>query len=154
MEPGQQTQPPRIEQLRDLVRTYRVCYEASPEYSAYTGKIKAVGFDVELYATHHDLPKAPTAGCPECAPLERALREIADFVLPKERRPSRYEVHGSRGIEYSARRGKRPDIKLTIIVEHSEGINDPIDACEIRCRDEIVANLKALHASEGQWRER
>jgi hypothetical protein len=35
---------------------------------------------------------------------------------------------------------------------HVRGISEPIDACEMRCLNEMTSALKRLGACEGRWR--
>jgi hypothetical protein len=111
-----------------------------------------VGFEIDVSATHHQPHRAPVSGCPECEPPLRALEAIVKFVLPKEPRDSIYdiEVHWG-GLQYACQRGNRPEVSATIHVLHGDGADRPVDACEERCRHEIVGKLQALGACEGVW---
>jgi hypothetical protein len=104
--------------------------EARPEYVAGDERPRPVGYVIEISATHDDPHVAPVAGCPACAAPLATLEEIVAY----------------------RRRGNRPEVRATILVEHGEGFDRPIDACEQRCLDEIVSRLKQLGACEGQWR--
>jgi hypothetical protein len=140
------------ERLRELVRSHRVCFECSQDYSAYTGELQAVGFLVEVYATYDAPTHHPSPGCDLCAPVEEALRDIVEHVLPKARaRSTTFSVELPHTISYDSRRHARPDRSASIEILHRSGVNDPVDECERRCRDEIVARLEALGACEKSW---
>jgi hypothetical protein len=138
--------------LRALVRRHQVCWESRPEYAAVDGNAQQVGFVVEITATYDHPARPPVAGCTECdAPL-RALDDILDYVVPRERRDSIYELHLRRGaIQSDRRRWNRPEVSAAIRVVHGDGADRPVDACEDRCRREIIGKLKELGACEGVW---
>jgi hypothetical protein len=141
-----------LARLRELVRAYEVCWEVRPECVAGEEHPKPVGYIVDISATHGETKRAPVAGCPACkAPLE-ALEDIVAYVLPREHRDSTYDVHIMRGsMQFDRRRGNRPEVAATILIEHGEDFDRPIDACEKRCLDDIVSRLKQLGVREGQW---
>jgi hypothetical protein len=138
--------------LVDFVNRYHVCWEVWPEYLMVGGKERQVGFELELTGT----PEAGTdhvgPGCPACRRVYSALHAIADWILPKEERPSRYEIGPyEQGLRYSAVRGNRPDVTLSVKVLHRRGFDQPVDQCEVRCLAEMKQRLKQLGACERQW---
>lgn len=142
-----------LEELSALTHRYRVCFEVSPEYAYVGGERREIGYAVELFGTHDEPLKAPAPGCPECAPVQSALEEIIDFVVPRELRDSRYDLHVDRNrLAFSETRGRRPDVSARITILHKQGVNRPVDACEARCLHDIVRSLRAIGALEGRWR--
>lgn len=140
-------------QLRDLVRDHEVCWESRPEYAAGGESLRPVGFVVDVSATHHEPHRTPVAGCPECEAPFDVLRRVVDFILPREPRDSIYDVHIRGGsMRYDRRRGNRPEVVATVLIEHGAGADLPIDACERRCLEDIASRLKQLGACEGEWR--
>lgn len=141
------------EELRELVRAHRVCFESTTDLSAYTGEVKPVGFAVSVFATDEDPSHEPSPGCELCVPVEAALSKIVDYVVPKAQdRTTHFDVSFSHAISYDKKRHARPDRSAMIEVLHRNGVNEPIDDCERRCRDEIVARLMALGVCERTWR--
>ena len=138
--------------LSGLVKRYQVCWEVWPEYLMVAGKEKQVGFELELSGT----PEAGTShlgpGCPACRQVFEALHAIAEWILPKERRPSTYELGPfQQALRYSSVRAMRPDVTLSVKILHRQGFDQPIDQCEIRCLDEMKEKLKVLGACPRQW---
>jgi hypothetical protein len=141
-----------LTQLRELVRAHEICWETRPEYVAGADFPQPVGYVVEISATHAEPHASPHAGCPLCREPLAAIEKVIAFVLPRERRDSIYDVHLMRGsLRYDRRRGNRPEVVATILIEHGDGADRPIDDCERRCLHDIVSRLKQLEACEGQW---
>ena len=143
---------PELTRLRELVRHHQVCWESRPERAVVGETLLAVGFVVEIAATHDHPPHEPLSGCAECAVPLRALEAIVAFVLPQGLRDSvcDVQVHWGR-LQYARRRGNRPEVTATIQVLHGDGANRAVDPCEERCLHEITATLKELGATEGTW---
>lgn len=94
----------------DLVKRYQVCWEVWPEYLMVGGKQQQVGFELELSGTHEPGTEHVSPGCPACHHVYSALLAIADWILPKEERLSRYEIGPyEQALRYSAVRGNRPE---------------------------------------------
>jgi len=143
---------PEVAQLRELVRRHQICWESRPERAVVGETLMAVGFVVEIAATHDHPPHEPLSGCVECAIPLRALEAIVAFVLPRGHHASVYEVHVQWGrLQYARRRGNRPEVTATIQVLHGDGAARAVDPCEEQCLHEITGTLKALGATEGTW---
>src|SRR6266568_8820002 len=78
--------------LADLVKRYQVCWEVWPESLIVGGKQTQVGFELELSGTPELGPDHIGPGCPAGRNVYDALYAVADWILPKEERPSMYEV--------------------------------------------------------------
>lgn len=138
--------------LVDLVSRYQVCWEVWPEFLMFGDKQQQVGFELELSGTHESGTGHVTPGCPACHHVYSALLAIADWILPKEERPSRYEIGPyEQALRYSAVRGNRPDVTLSVKILHRRGFDQPVDQCEVRCLEEMKLRLKQLGACERQW---
>ncbi|MBI4442587.1 MAG: hypothetical protein HY649_04355 [Acidobacteria bacterium] len=141
--------------LADFVELYRVCWEVWPEYIALNGEKRQIGFVLELVGTHEPGVEHPTPGCDHCLRVFGALQAIAEYILPKETRPSRYEIEVyDQAIRYSPKRRNRPDVILQIKILHRQGFERPLDECEIRCLTEMKQRLRDLGACEAQWSSR
>ncbi|MBI2841485.1 MAG: hypothetical protein HYX75_24480 [Acidobacteria bacterium] len=82
----------------------------------------------------------------------RSLRNIANTVLPKEPRPSAWEVgYFQPAIHHSPVRDYRPDVTLMITIVDRDDFARPVDACEVRCLAEIQERLRILGACDRQW---
>ncbi len=143
---------PNEQLLREIVTRYRVCWQVWPEYLTVGKEKRQIGFELELSGTHEPGVQHPEPGCPACQRIFVALRAVADWILPKERRPSTYEIEAyDQAIRYSPVRQNRPDVTLTIKIIHRQGFDAPVDACEVRCLKEMQDRLKELGAQERQW---
>lgn len=141
-----------VPQLRELVTRYRVCWEVWPECIWAEQKRRQIGYQLELYGTHEPGFEHATPVCQACQRLYVALRAMAEWILPKEKRPSTYEIGAyDQAIHYSPTRRNRPDVTLRIRIIHRHGFGDPVDACEVRCLTEMQERLRELGAQERQW---
>ena len=143
-----------LEELRMVVQDHRVCWEVLPERIPVKDEEPLkVGFDLMLYGTH-EVGMHPTPGCERCAQIYRDLRKIANWIIPKEERPSRYEISiYESAIGYNRMRGNRPDVELTIKILHRARYDQPVDECEVLCLNEMKAKLLDLGAQEKRWKE-
>ena len=138
--------------LKELVKQFRVSWEAWPEYAVVDRERRQIGFTLDLYGTHEPGTGHIDPGCRHCHRVFAALRVIADWILPRDERPSRYEIESyNPSISYSPARGNRPDLTLTIRIQHREGFERPVDACEVRCLEEMKQRLREVGACERQW---
>jgi len=137
--------------LKELVRQFRVCWEVWPEHIAVAGQRRQVGFALELSGTHEPAVDHPTPGCLHCRKVFAALQVIAVYILPRDERQSMYDIEPfDSAIHYSPRRSNRLDVFLTIRIIHREHFDRPVDACEIRCLEEMKQRLQELGAGQGK----
>ena len=74
-------------------------------------------------------------------------------ILPGEEHASDYEIGAfDAAIRFPPERDFREEITLPIRIIHREGFDRPVDACEVRCLQEMEKKLEALGASKGKWR--
>jgi hypothetical protein len=138
--------------LADLAQRFRVCWEVWPEYLVVDEKEKQVGFELELTGTPESGTDHIGPGCPACRHVYDALHAIADWMLPKEERPSMYEIGPyQQALRYSFARAMRPDVTLAVKILHRRGFDQPVDQCEIRCLEEMKQKLTQLGACQRQW---
>lgn len=132
-----------VTEFKQIIKRHTIRYEVWPHYEIADGKRVIVGFDVELYGTHdHGAPRL-SPGCRLCTETFADLRRIAEWILPKEQRPSQYDVAPfDQSLHASA--GGRFEVLLTIRIEHRRGFFDPVDACEERCLKEMQQKLVEL----------
>jgi len=143
------------EELRELVHKYRVIWESRPELAVSGDALVPVGFVVELAATHDHPRHPPTAGCDECAPVERALARLASAVLPRGVHASWYDIHVSSGaLQFDRTHRDGPELSATISVLHHGDVNRPPDDCQRACLAEIRSRLIELGAQERRWTKR
>jgi hypothetical protein len=144
---------PALEELRMFVQNHRVCWEVLPErIPVKDDEPLKVGFDLMLYGTH-EVGVHPTPGCEKCAEIYRDLRKIANWIIPKEERLSRYEISiYESAIGYNRIRGNRPDVELTIKILHRSAYDQPVDDCEIDCLNEMKTKLSSLGVQERHWK--
>lgn len=147
--------PATSERLKDLVQRHAVSYEVWPEWSLDRGKRVKVGFELQLCgansrcAAHETVHHVP--GCHSCRRTYEDLKEVAEWMLPKERRASRYEIQTfDRALHIAPKgRGTRSEVVLSVKILHRHGINDPVDDCEELCLSEMRGKLAELGMAEG-----
>jgi hypothetical protein len=140
------------EDLRELVERFRVCWEVLPNYYYVKKEKRQIGFILELAGTHEAGVEHPLPGCPHCHNVRLALQAIANWIIPKERRDSDYDIAPyDQSIQYGPLRKFRPDVSLQIWIQHRSGFDREVDACEVRCLNEMKQRLKELGAREGKW---
>lgn len=131
--------------LRELVQRYQVCWEVWPEFIMVGREKRQIGFALELSGTHERSVEHPTPGCSHCRAVFAALQTIAVYILPREERPSPYEIETyDQSIHYSSKRRDRADISPTIRILHREGFEQPVDECEVRCLEEMKRRLREM----------
>lgn len=144
------------ETLRKWVAQHKVCWELSPlvELDQHPNQPPArvqVGFELQLLAQHAEDVK-PSPACPECVTLYEKLRAIALFTLPKEHRPSRYELSPfDSAFHMRPESAWVPEILLTIRIIHGNDYFKTIDDCEKKCAAEIQERLRTLGAQPKAW---
>jgi hypothetical protein len=142
-----------VERLKDIVEMHQVCYEVWPELLIVKGQQLKVGFDLELVGTHEHGTSTFSPGCPRCLRTFEDLRQIAEWIMPKEERPSRYEIEPyDRALHESAQRKFVPEVVLRMTILHRHGFDQPVDECEERCLKEMRGKLSELGVRAGEWR--
>ncbi len=144
-----------VERLKQLVREHRICWEVLPEEFPVAGERPLqVGFDLQLYGAHGHDADHPAPGCEHCKVVFRHLREIAEWIMPKEERLSLYEVDVfDSAIRYDPARGRRPEVMLNILIRHRSQFDMPVDECEVLCLNEMKAKLLQIGARHQHWRD-
>jgi hypothetical protein len=144
--------------LREIARDHEVCYEVFPEWSIAEGRKLKIGFELELcgvnrHALDHECHPVP--GCAYCSKTYDEMQNIAAWILPKEERPSRYEIEPfDRALHIApAKRSRRSEVVLRIVIMHRRDFNRPVDDCEDRCLTEMRQRLSALGIRQDVWRE-
>ena len=139
--------------LKELVLKHQICWGVWPEYGVDPdGNRIQTGFELSLAGVHYEPAHAPTPGCSECVTVYEALERIAKWILPKEERESVYEIRIAPSFSYSSKRKYREEIPLAIKILHREGFLRPIDACEVKCLNEMQSKLTEIGARQGCWR--
>jgi len=145
--------PETLERLKALVREHRVCWEVWPEQLPVRdrGPLQ-VGFDLVLNGAHAHDEDRPSPGCEKCRAIFEHLREIAEWIVPKVQRPTRYDIQiFDHAVHYASERGNRPDVALTIKILHRSQIDRPVDECEVLCLNEMKAKLAQIRSQHRQW---
>lgn len=151
--------------LKEFLERFHICWEALPDYYYVTvhdplhpevkqqkKEKRQIGFLLQLSGTHEAGVEHPEPGCEHCRKVWRGLKAIADWVLPKEIRDSAHDVSPyDQSIRYDPLRKFRPEVSLTILIHHRSGFDREVDACELRCLNEMTERLKQLGARNCKW---
>jgi len=137
--------------LRELAEAHHVCYEVWPESLMVKGQLVKVGYNLELYGVHDHPEEQIIPGCAHCQHTYAVLRQIAEWVLPTEKRPSRYEIEPfDHAWHETPKRKFRPDVVLSVKILHRHGFDQPVDECEERCLREMREKLTSLGIMRGE----
>ena len=144
--------------LRQIARDHEVCYELYPEWSIAEGRKIKIGFELELCGVNRhalDHERRPVPGCAYCAKTYDEMRDIAAWILPKEERPSRYEIEPfDRALHIApAKRFRRSEVVVRIVIMHRHDFNRPVDDCEDRCLTEMRQRLSELGIRQDIWHD-
>ena len=148
---------PQLERLRQIAERHQVCYEIWPERSVAGGQKVIIGFELQLCGTNsHVATKCgqPVPGCKYCSETYEDLRQIAEWILPTEERPSRYDISAfDRALHIAPRqRHARSEVVLTVHILHRSDFNRDVDDCESRCLKEMRQSLSQLGIRQDIWR--
>jgi hypothetical protein len=136
--------------LKQLVEKHTVCYEVFPDYLLVDGEPRKIGFELELFGTHDHGNSRMTPGCKVCVDTFADMRRIAEWILPREPRDSTYEILPFEPtLHETPKRRMRPEVALSILIEHRHKFNEPIDDCETRCLREMEKKLRELGVRRG-----
>ena len=133
------------EHLRELVEKHTVRYEVNLVQDKMEDRIVDAGFEIDLLASHDHGSTRYTPGCSLCVSTFHDLREIADWIMPKEVRDSEYSIEEfDRGLHFVPARRTEPEVLLALRIEHRRNKGRPLDDCEWRCLGDMEAALRRL----------
>lgn len=137
--------------LQDLVRKHNVFYAVYQERVLKEESMERVGFDLELYGIHDHPQGIINPGCDQCEVVYEDLKQIAEWILPKEERASVYKIAPfDQALHMPPSRQFRPEVELQIRILHRHDPEETIDDCERLCLKEMRERLAALGAREGK----
>ena len=143
-----------IDHLRQIGESHELCYEVRPEWSIAEGQKISIGFELDLCGLNDhvtDRNSHPVPGCSQCARTYQELRQIAEWILPVEERPSRHEIRPfDRALHIApGQRHRRSEVVVTIVIVHRSDFNRSVDECENRCLTEMREKLSQLSVHQG-----
>jgi hypothetical protein len=136
-------------ELKDIIVKHTVRYQVWPHYELRDGTRVMIGFDLELYGTHDHGTTGLSPGCHLCQETFADLERIAKFILPKDERPSQYDIPPFDPSLHRSAKGTF-EVVLPIRIEHRQNFSDPIDSCEKRCLKEMQDSLAELGVHGGR----
>ena len=157
-------EPNGVARIKSLIQRFAVCWETHPEQAVVTvldpkeraprvkRELRKIGFSLELYGTPEPGTENVSPGCNHCRRVQWALKEIADWVLPREEHQCTYEVEiDTQSLSYSRVRADRPDVRVTIQIFHRSNWEQPIDEYEQNGLKDMERALHELGACHGAW---
>jgi hypothetical protein len=134
--------------LAAFAREHHVHFEVHPDVLLRESERVKIGFEIRIWAVHARGARA-LPGCEKCLELVAALRRLAEWAVPSERRPTRVEFEPFHPALYDSREVAGADeVALCIRLAHREGWDQPIDPCEERCLKEIRQRLRSVGVRE------
>ncbi len=138
--------------LRELVERFHICFEVLADNYFVNKELRQIGFTLELTGTHERGVEHPLPGCQHCHNVRIALHQIAKWIIPREPRDTDHDILPfDQSIHYDAQRKFRPEVSLRIWIRHRSGFDRPVDACEVRCLNEMKGRLKELGVRDTRW---
>ena len=143
----------KVQALRAIVEQRQICFDSFRErVGLQRAGVASVGYELILSGIHSPGSHPPLPGCDLCKAVYEDLKKIAQWILPKDHRPSFYEIEPYRPIIRATRKRKlREEVTLSIKILHRDHYEDPIDTCETRCLVEMENRLTQIWACEGEW---
>jgi len=134
--------PTALLMVTELVQRFKVCWEAHPEEEVVVcedrklgglrKEIRRIGFSLELYGTFpagYEPEMSP--GCNDFQKIQSALKKIADWILPREKRPCIFHVDvDAQSVTHSHRRADRPDVRVIIRILHRNNGTNRLTICK------------------------
>jgi hypothetical protein len=148
----EEAQASQTSKLKELVVRFQICFEVLPDNYVVDKELREIGFTIELTGTHEKGVEYPAPGCEHCRKVWHALTAVADWIIPREKRDSEYEiVPYDQSIQYNQARKFRAEVSLRIWIRHRCGFDRPADTCEVRCLNEMTQRLKELGVRKQKW---
>lgn len=142
-----------VEELAELVRHYRVCFELWPLRFRRDDQLVQIGFELDLLGTPPGDRGSLLPGEDRGFQLFEALGRIAHWAASDAPPSVEYEFRVfSEAIHYSERRRSRPDVMLAIEIVHRTNYTGDVDAAQVECVHRLIASLKTLGVQENSWR--
>ena len=137
---------------KECVERFHVRWEVLPDCYYVRKEKRQIGFRLELTGAHERGVENAQPGSEHCRRVWLALKAIADWIIPKESRDTAYDIAPyDQSIHYDALRKFQPEVSLRIWVRHRSGFDREVDACEVRCLNEMTQRLKEIGARKGKW---
>jgi hypothetical protein len=144
-----------LNHLKELIHRHKVCWNVWPEFTTARRDKRQIGYEVELAGTPEHGITHLEPGSEPCQHVFTALRQIAEYVMPREEHPLIYEIGPfDQSIRYWRLHSNRPDVLLSVKIFASDGYEHTVDDCEDRCLREMEDRLQDLGAGRLQWTER
>ena len=129
--------------VHQLAEKHAVGYEIYPDRLLVRGEVRTVGFEIQLLGTHSHGSTRMTPGCELCAETWRDLRRIAEWILPQKPVDSRFDIQPFDGaLHIAPSRGLRPEVALSLMIQHVHAFDAPVDDCEMTCLRKMEQRLQ------------
>lgn len=134
---------PKPQDIRELVERFHVCRDVWPDYTFINHEKRQLGFELDLSGSPQDEEKNPEPGCEKHLEIYQALVRIAEEVLPPASKDTAYQLEPyDQGIQYSPRRGNRPEVILRIRILRRKAFEQPVDAAEFQYMEDLQKQLE------------
>lgn len=128
-----------------LAVLHKVHWQIYPEYRLVDEQLVKVGFELVLFGTHDHPSQHPAPGCDACVKVYKALSRVAGFALPREERPTLFEIEPfEAALLYPVSGTPSIEVAMRIRLLHRADSLLPIDECQRRCLAEIEDRLRQL----------
>jgi hypothetical protein len=117
------------EELAETIRRRRICYDIEPYYTAKSGQLVQIGYQINLYGT---FPESDKKASPDDREFEKVLRDVRRVAeaLSNTCDPLHMcdsTIEDSNTVSYSQDRKMRPDVTVHIPVFDQQKFGHPVD---------------------------
>jgi len=117
------------EELADIIRSRRICYDTEPYYTTTKGQLVQIGYQINLYGTFPQADKKPSPDDREFRKVLQDVRKVAEALSntcdPLHMCES--TIEDSNTISYSHDRKMRADVTVHIPVFDQQNFGHPVN---------------------------
>ena len=143
------------DEVRDVVRRHRICYDTEPYYLNRKGKLLQIGYQLSFYGTFEEQVKDANPDTPGYEEVERDVRRLAEAVSHTcaSLHTCESTIPDPSQITYSHERNMRPDVTVHIPVFDQDNFGHPVDDNVTGVMKDIVELLESLGVCRTQWHD-
>lgn len=141
--------------VRDVVRRHRICYDTEPYYINRKGKLVQIGYQLSIYGTFEERVKDANPDTPGYEEVERDVRKLAEAVSHTcaSLHTCESTILDPSQITYSHERNMRPDVTVHIPVFDQDNFGHPVDDNVTGAMKDIIELLESLGACRTRWHD-
>jgi hypothetical protein len=142
-------------EVEDVVRRHRICYDTEPYYLNRKGKLLQIGYQLSFYGTFEEQVKDANPDTPGYEEVERDVRRLAEAVSHTcaSLHTCESTLPDPSQITYSHERNMRPDVTVHIPVFDQDNFGHPVDDNVTAAMKDIIELLESLGVCRTRWHD-